>query len=189
VKRLEFSWAGLDCRVRPDLKRNKRAPVRTTQKEFIMVAFNTGRARLVLLTAFAILFALSFGAVITKRIAAAERTKPHKMVIVPGEDRFSPFALSIRSGEDVQWINMDTDDHTIVSNDFFNTAGNNGTDMILLGTDNNNGKPGTFMLHFSHPGTFNYYCRFHAHLDDDHQPVAPGPRGGTRIPTATLGLR
>src|SRR5439155_4739345 len=139
---------------------------------------NTGRARLVLLTAFAILFALSFGAVKTTRIAAAAKTKPHKMVIVPEEDRFSPFALTIRSGEDVEWVNMDTDDHTVVSNDFFNTAGHNGTNVVLLGTDNNNGRPGTFRLHFSKPGTFHYYCRFHSHLDSDHQPVAPGPDGG-----------
>src|SRR2546423_4472477 len=152
-----------------------------------MVAFNTGRARLVLLTAFAILFALSFGAVITTRIAAAAKTKPHKMVIVPEEDRFSPFALTIRSGEDVQWINMDTDDHTVVSNDFFNTAGNTGTNIILPGTDNNHGNPGTLTLHFSHPGTFHYYCRFHAHLDDAHQPVAPGPDGGIQDANGNFG--
>ena len=152
-----------------------------------MVAFNTGRARLVLLTAFAILFALSFGAVITNRIAAAERTKPHKMVIVPGEDRFSPFALTIRSGESVQWINMDTDDHTVVSNDFFNTAGHNGTNVLLKGTDSNGGVPGTFILHFSHPGTFVYYCRFHAHLDNFHQPAAPGPDGGIQDQNGNFG--
>jgi len=41
-----------------------------------------------------------------------------------------------------------------VSNDFFNTAGHNGTNVLLLGTDNNNGTPGTFRLHFSHQGRF-----------------------------------
>lgn len=152
-----------------------------------MVAFKISRARLALLTVLAILFALSFGSTTRNRIAAAAKSKLHKMVIVPQEDRFTPFALTIRSGEDVQWINMDTDDHTVVSNDFFNTAGNNGTDVILLGTDNNNGKPGTFMLHFSHPGTFHYYCRFHAHLDDDHQPVAPGPKGGIQDTNGNFG--
>lgn len=73
---------------------------------------------------------------------------------------------------------MDTDDHTVVSDDFFNDAGHNGTDQIVLGTVNNGGQPGTFELEFRHKGTFVYYCRFHSHLDDSHQPVAPGPRGG-----------
>jgi plastocyanin len=113
--------------------------------------------------------------------------KVHKQVIVPGEDRFTPFALTIRAGDFVQWVNMDTDNHTVVSNDFFNTAGNNGTNFLLLGTDANGGKPGTLVLHFSHPGTFVYYCRFHAHLDDDHQPAAPGPDGGIQDPNGNFG--
>jgi plastocyanin len=102
----------------------------------------------------------------------------HRMVVVPEEDRFKPFALTIRSGDAVEWVNMDTDDHTIVSDDFFNTAGNNGTDVLLKGTEGNGGQPGKFTLQFNRPGTFVYYCRFHAHLDEEHQPVAPGPDGG-----------
>jgi len=150
-----------------------------------MVAFKTrvARSSLILL---ALLVSLAFVTTIAYRVAAA-KSKVHKMVIVPEEDRFSPFALTIRSGEDVQWINMDTDNHTVVSNDFFNTAGNNGTDFLLLGTDNNNGQPGTLTLHFSHPGTFHYYCRFHAHLDDFHQPVAPGPEGGIQDANGNFG--
>src|SRR2546425_8910858 len=139
-------------------------------KEFILAAFHIRLARFVLLMALALLFALSFGSTVTNHIAAAEKPHVNRMVIVPDEDRFSPFALTIRSGEDVEWVNMDTDDHTVVTNDFFNTAGNNGTNIVILGTDNNNGRPGKFKLHFSHPGTFHYYCRFHAHLDHDHQP-------------------
>ncbi len=110
-----------------------------------------------------------------------------KQVIVPGEDRFFPFAITIRAGQSVQWVNMDTDDHTVVANNFFNTAGNNGTDVVLKGTDSNGGQPGTLTLHFSHPGTFVYYCRFHAHLDDDHQPVAPGPDGGIQDASGNFG--
>jgi plastocyanin len=110
-----------------------------------------------------------------------------RQVIVPGEDRFSPFAITIRSGQSVQWVNLDTDDHTVVSNDFFNTAGHNGTNVLLKGTDSNGGVPGTFTLHFSHPGTFVYYCRFHAHLDNFHQPVAPGPDGGIQDQNGNFG--
>src|SRR5262245_20458378 len=105
-----------------------------------------------------------------------------QQVIVPEEDRFFPFALTIRAGDCVEWINRDTDDHTGASDDVFNTAGNDGTDQLLPGTDSNGGQPGTFVLRFNKPGIFVYYCRFHSHLTDDSQPVAPGPDGG--IPDA-----
>jgi len=119
--------------------------------------------------------------------SADHGSKSHRQVIVPGEDRFAPFGLTIRSGESVTWVNMDTDDHTVVSDDFFNTAGHNGTDVLIPGTDNNGGQPGTFTLHFSHAGTFVYYCRFHSHLDDAHQPKAPGPDGGIQDPNGNFG--
>jgi hypothetical protein len=109
------------------------------------------------------------------------------MVIVPGEDRFLPFTLTIRAGESVEWVNNDTDDHTVVSNDAFNTAGHQGLNVILPGTDSNGGQPGTLTLHFTHPGTFAYYCRFHSHLDEDNQPVAPGPDGGIQDPNSNFG--
>jgi plastocyanin len=108
------------------------------------------------------------------------------MVIVPEEDRFLPFTLTIRAGESVEWVNNDTDDHTVVSNDAFNTAGHQGLNVILPGTDSNGGQPGTLTLRFMHPGTFAYFCRFHAHLDEDNQPVAPGPRGGIGGPERQL---
>lgn len=152
-----------------------------------MVAFHVRLARLVLLMALALLFALTLASTSTHQIAAAEKPHVNRMVIVPQEDRFSPFALTIRSGEDVEWVNMDTDDHTVVSNDFFNTPGQKRTNVLLPGTDNNNGKPGTFRLHFSHPGVFHYYCRFHSHLDEDHQPVAPGPDGGIQDSNGNFG--
>ena len=59
--------------------------------------------------------------------------------------------------------------------------------MMLLGTDNNGGQPGTLTLRFNHPGTFLYFCRFHAHLDDANQPVAPGPRGGIQDENGNFG--
>ena len=34
-----------------------------------------------------------------------------------------PFAITVRVGQPVLWINDDSDDHTIVSDDAFNTAG------------------------------------------------------------------
>ena len=121
--------------------------------------------------------ALAAAAALTR---AQDRPGPreHQQVIIPGEDRFTPFALTIRAGDSVKWINQDTDDHTVVSNDFFNTANPDGVNIVIPGTDNNHGKPGTLTLHFDRPGLWTYYCRFHSHLDADHQPVAPGPDGG-----------
>jgi len=102
----------------------------------------------------------------------------HRQVIVPDEDRFTPFNQTVHVNDIVQWINTDSDDHTVVSDDFVSTGGRRGVNVLLPGTDNNGGKPGLFSLRMTNPGTFVYYCRFHAHLDDEHQPVAPGPKGG-----------
>jgi plastocyanin len=108
--------------------------------------------------------------------------KTHHQVIVPGEDRFRPFSLTIRVGDSVEWINNDTDDHTVVSNDFFNTTGERNVDTLLPGTDSTGGVPGTFTLRFTRAGVFNYYCRIHSMLDEEHQPIAPGPGGGIQDP-------
>jgi plastocyanin len=102
-------------------------------------------------------------------------------VTVPPEDRFTPFALTIRPGDTVRWVNTDEDDHTVVSDDAFNSAGHKGTDALLAADG------GTFALRFTHPGTFVYYCRFHAHLDSFNQPVAPGPEGGIQDKNGNFG--
>src|SRR5205807_924608 len=109
---------------------------------------------------------------------AAGSAKHSQRVVVPGEDRFAPFAITVHPGDSVQWVNQDTDDHTVVSDDAFNSAGHQGTNHLLIGTDANGGQPGVFVLHFDHPGTFVYYCRFHSHLDANNQPVATGPLRG-----------
>jgi plastocyanin len=113
--------------------------------------------------------------------------RAHLQVIVPEEDRFTPFAQTIHVGDSVKWINMDTDDHTVVSDDAFNTTGHQGLNVVLKGTDNNDGKPGVLTLRFTRPGTFVYYCRFHAHLDADHQPAAPGPDDGIQDTNGNFG--
>src|SRR5436305_12108153 len=102
-----------------------------------------------------------------------------RQVTVPGEDRFTPFALTIKAGRTVRWTNNDTDDHSVVSDDAFNTTGPS-TNQVL--------PPGqSLSLRFSHPGTFVYYCRFHAHLDAFNQPVAPGPDGGIQDASGNFG--
>ena len=116
----------------------------------------------------------------SRALAASDVNKPIQ-VIVPGEDRFTPFAITIRVGQKVTWINKDADDHTVVSNDAFNTAGHRGVNMLLKA---NGGK---ITLTFNHPGVFPFYCRFHSMLDADHQPKAPGPDGGIQDPDGNFG--
>jgi plastocyanin len=120
-------------------------------------------------------------------LAESESEHGGATVKVPAEDRFTPFAVTIHAGQTVEWVNADTDDHTVVSDDAFNTAGHKGVDHLVRGTDSNHGTPGRFSLRFNHPGTFVYYCRFHAHLDSAKQPAAPGPRGGITDANGNLG--
>ncbi len=114
------------------------------------------------------------------------RTRTHR-VTIPKDDRFVPFALTIHTGDSVVWVNEDTDDHTVVSDDAFDTAGHKGLDVTVKGTDSNGGRAGVFTLRFTRPGTFVYYCRFHSHLDSFNQPVAPGPRGGIQDDKGNFG--
>jgi plastocyanin len=124
------------------------------------------------------LLAVAFVALLYAPAAFARRGIA-TVVMVPEEDRFVPFATVVAAGSAVRWVNNDEDDHTIVSDDFFNTTKQNrGVNALLPGTDSNGGNPGTLTLNFGRPGVFVYYCRFHAHLDDQHQPAAPGPEGG-----------
>ena len=104
-----------------------------------------------------------------------------RQVTVPHEDRFTPFALTIRTGDTVRWVNTDEDNHTVVSDDAFNTAGHKGTNQLIPADG------GSFMLRFNRPGTFVYYCRFHSHLDSSNQPVAPGPDGGIQDTNGNFG--
>jgi plastocyanin len=118
---------------------------------------------------------------------SAEESRAAHQVVVPEADRFTPFAITIKAGDSVQWINRDTDDHTVVSDDAFNSAGHRGFDRLFRGTAANGGRPGVLSLRFDHPGTFVYYCRFHAQLDADNQPIAPGPKGGIQDSKGNFG--
>ena len=124
---------------------------------------------------------LVLGAANRSMAASGDAKAPARQIIVPGEDRFTPFAITIRVGQKVTWVNNDTDDHTVVSNDAFNTAGHRGVNMLLKA---NGGK---ITLTFKHPGVFPFYCRFHAMLDADNQPKAPGPDGGIQDSDGNFG--
>lgn len=127
-----------------------------------------------------VLVGVAAAAGLSSRLRADDDHHRHHVVVgIPGEDRFSPFAIQIHPGDTVDWINSDTDDHTVVSNDAVNTAGPKNVDVVVPGTDHNNGNPGVFSITFHDVGMFNYYCRFHSTPNDEyHQPFAPGPDGG-----------
>jgi plastocyanin len=118
---------------------------------------------------------------IASPILAGAKTKSEESVTIPEADRFTPFALTIRTGQTVRWVNNDGDDHTVVSDDAVNTTGPSGVDELL------HADGGTISLHFDKPGQFVYFCRFHARLDAFDQPVAPGPEGGIQDANGNFG--
>jgi plastocyanin len=52
-------------------------------------------------------------------------------IIIPREDRFNPFALTIKCGDIVTWINDDCHPHTITSLDQMNSTGPKSLDQII----------------------------------------------------------
>jgi plastocyanin len=112
---------------------------------------------------------------------ASRSPRAIRQVTVPEADQFTPFAMTIHAGDFVRWVNTDGDDHTVVADNAYTTAGHQGTDHVLPASG------GVFVLRFSHAGTFLYYCRFHAHLDANNQPVAPGPDGGIQDANGNFG--
>ena len=86
------------------------------------------------LTSMLSLFGLSVTllAVPTRVLASDPAQHPAAVQItIPDEDRFSPFAMTVHVGTTVTWVNNDTDDHTLVSDDAFNTAGHFGTNVVI----------------------------------------------------------
>jgi len=103
-----------------------------------------------------------------------------RQILVPGEDRFKPFAVTVRVGQKVQWVNNDDETHYLVSNDAFNTAGHRGFNQPIPAG-------GKVTLTFNHEGVFPFYCSLHAMLDADNQPKAPGPDGGIQDQNGNFG--
>jgi len=127
--------------------------------------------------ALAVLAVLLVASVSNRALAGSQAVK---QIIVPGEDRFTPFAVTVHVGQKVQWFNNDSDDHDVISVDALNTAGHKGVNHLLQPGD-------TFSLKFTHPGVFPFYCDFHSQLDAHNQPKAPGPFGGIQDPNGNFG--
>jgi plastocyanin len=120
-------------------------------------------------------------AIASPLLAGAKPKDRQATVTIPDSDRFIPFALTIRAGDSVHWVNHDSDDHTVVSDDAVNTTGPTGVNEVLPADG------GSLTLTFKQPGQFVYFCRFHSHLDEFNQPVAPGPDGGIQDSNGNFG--
>ena len=94
------------------------------------------------------LFALLTLAVAQAGVAPAKPA--HRQVIVPGEDRFFPFAVTIRSGESVTWVNKDPFPHTVTA------AGKFDSKEIAA-----NGK---WTYRATKPGEYAYICTLHPNM-------------------------
>src|SRR5436190_17142711 len=46
-------------------------------------------------------------------------TRAHT-VVIPDADKFVPYHITVRIGDTVTWVNNDTDNHSVVSDDMFN---------------------------------------------------------------------
>ena len=123
---------------------------------------------------------LAYAALPATPVAAQEDpARLHRLIAVPHEDRFLPFAITIHVGDTVEFVNTDADDHTVVSDDALNSAGPRNVDVVIPGTGEEEAKgKDPFRITFHDSGVWVYYCRFHSHLDEHDQPAAPGPDGG-----------
>lgn len=103
----------------------------------------------------------------------------YHQVIIPKEDRFNPFALTIKRGDTVTWSNRNCDPHTITSLDPMNSTGPCKIDHVIL--------PGEkYSIQFDQPGLWIYFCRYHAHLNEHCQPIAPGPGPNGNRPSGVV---
>lgn len=81
-------------------------------------------------------------------------------VVVPGGDRFAPFALVVTRGTAVTFHNADSDKHSVVS---VPGASGNFNSTIAAGAS------WTVTLHDA--GLYRYYCSIHARYDSATQQV------------------
>jgi len=65
---------------------------------------------------------------------------------------FVPATLKIKVGTEVIWTNETNAPHTVTS------------DMLVFNTPNNLEHGQTFMVIFTKPGTYTYYCNFHLYM-------------------------
>jgi plastocyanin len=129
----------------------------------------------------AVVLACVFALGIRNQVQAQSRNhKATRQIMVPAEDRFLPYATTIHVGDTVKFTNNDSDDHTVVSDDAYTSAGHRGLNMLLPAGQ-------SISLTFNRAGIFTFYCRFHAMLDATNQPIAPGPFGGIQDPNGNFG--
>jgi len=101
----------------------------------------------------------------------------HAKVVVPGADRFQPLATVVRAGTTLEWTNIDTDAHSVVS-----PPGVSKTLNLLVQP---RGQSSEFM--FPTTGVYTYYCNLHAKWNADLQRAQALP-GSSEYPAAMEGV-
>ena len=88
-------------------------------------------------------------------------------LLVPGEDRFSPFITDVAPNGAVRITNKDTDAHTVTS-----LPGDKSQfDLTIKGGE-------TQVLTLTHSGAYRFYCKFHARYIPAKDSVAALPGAG-----------
>jgi len=110
----------------------------------------------------ALLFVLVFlVSCATQQVPAAQRVQPAKMEAVHKDNvavqtvevkgfAFAPETLTVKAGTVVEWVNLDSTQHTVTS-----TSGPESFDSKKLEQN------GRYSFTFTKPGTYEYYCELH----------------------------
>ncbi len=108
------------------------------------------------ITAISLLLLILLTAGLFPGLVQAQPQKVHKIVIKAGSFQFTPDALTIQTGDTVQWINEDTKEIHFLIDNFFSRPGA----QPEIGSRNLD--PGKMTQHtFMHPGEFPYQCFIH----------------------------
>jgi plastocyanin len=75
-----------------------------------------------------------------------------KIVEKEGKFAFDPASLTVKVGTQVVWTNDSIAPHTVTS------------DTLAFNTPNNLNEHQTFMVIFTKPGTYTYYCNIHTYM-------------------------
>jgi plastocyanin len=139
------------------------------QSLFLILNFNTAFAS----PDFEILPVSDLGSV-------SRATRNVDIPIASTHKRFVPFVLSIRAGDTVQFRNFDPTVHSLTSVDRFSSTTYQDFDSTLTPLSTT-GAPGLLSVRFRRTGMFVYYCKYHAALGSDNQPVSLGNENQTMM--------
>ncbi len=112
-------------------------------------------------TIFALLVLVFLVSCATQQVPAAQRVQTTKTEVAPKDNvavqtvelkgfAFAPETLTVKAGTVVEWVNLDSAQHTVTS-----TSGPESFDSKKLEQN------GRYSFTFTKPGTYEYYCELH----------------------------